>query len=98
MCFTYQISHWVNQAREYSDLLETDQHTHDEQSDEIVLVIGEKFCVVPSYNMVDCVWIDADWSLVQPNWAQHVSLKKYQNWFPRNKELHTSRHDTLKSS
>lgn len=29
--------------------------THHEQSDVIVLVIGEEFCVAPWHNMVDCV-------------------------------------------
>lgn len=39
----------------HRNLLETDQCTHDEQSDVIVLVIREEFCVAPWHNMVDCV-------------------------------------------
>lgn len=45
----------------FFSFLETDQRTHEEQSDVIVLVIGEEVCVAAWQNMADCVWIVPDW-------------------------------------
>ena len=57
--------------RRLRNLLETDQHTYDEQSDVIVSVIGEEICVAPRHNAADCVWT-ARWLTVASSFSSQA--------------------------
>lgn len=66
------------------NLLETDQHTCDEQSDVIVSVIGEEICAAPRHNTADCVWT-ARWLTVASSFSsQAVQPRGPKQSVPRN--------------